>query len=228
MICNNNTQQSEFFLNEPANALRGKSAIIWTFVSLVFTILAWISIEVLIQIFTSYTKGSMTTTESIALCISLFFIAVYSIILLVYIYKFSIWIYYAVKEQNQFTSTELTPTKAVLLGCVIGPFIDAFIFKDLFHKQNAILENHGLKPAALPEWTFTATLVLSFLIMSTFITVIYLPGRIVLIILASMICALYIKIMKAIIENGRLLQIKRFDDLVNRKVEEILKQRENS
>ena len=151
MISNSSTRQDAFFLDEPENTRRGKSAIIWTIISLVFTILAWISIEVLIQFFKNYTKGSITHTESFASCISAFFIAFSFIVILVYIYKFSVWIYHAVKEQNKYTTTKLTPLKAVLLGSVLGPIIDAYIFKDLFRKQNATLEEFGLKPTVLPE-----------------------------------------------------------------------------
>ena len=52
-----------------------------------------------------------------------------------YIYKFSVWIYHAVKEQNKYTTTKLTPLKAVLLGSVLGPIIDAYIFKDLLNQS---------------------------------------------------------------------------------------------
>ena len=227
MICNN-TQQSDFTLEEPENARRGKSAIIWTFVFLISTVFAWISIEVLIQLLKNYTKGSFTTTESFAFCIAGLFIIFNLLVFLVYIYKFSIWIYYAVKEQNQYTTTELTPLNAVLLGGVLGPFIDAYIFKDLLKKQNATLEKYGIKPAVLPEWVFSFLMVTTFLTLPVCITVLFFPGRLILMILITLIFASYIKFMQAIIANGRLLQRQRFDDLVNRKVEEILKQRENS
>ena len=226
MICNNT--QSAFFLDEPENVRRGRSAIIWSFIFLVFTIIAWVSIEVLIQLLKNYTKGSFTTIESFAFCFSSLAIAFFLIVFLLYAYKFSIWIYYAVKEQNQYTTTEHTPLKAVLLGIVLGPFIDAYIFKDLFHKQNATLEKYGIKPAVLPEWIFAFIIVTTFLSIPACLSSLFFPGRLALVVLTTVIFASYIKVMQVIIANGRSLQQKRFDDLLDRKVEEILKQRENS
>ena len=227
MICNS-TQGNAFLLDEPENTKRGRSAIIWSFIFLVSLVIAWISIEVLIQLLKNYTKGSFTTMESFAFCFSCLFIAFHCIVFLVYIYKFSVWIYYAIKEQNQYTTTELTPIKAVLLGCLLGPFIDAYIFKDLFHKQNETLEKYGIKPTVLPEWIYSFILVITFFSIPAALTVLFFPARLILVVLTTLIFASYIKAMQAIIANGRLLQQKRFDDLVNRKVEEILKQRENS
>lgn len=228
MISNSSTRQDAFFLDEPENTRRGKNAIIWTIISLAFTILAWISFEVLIQFFKNYTKGTITHTESFASCISAFFIAFSFIVIVVYTHKFNVWIYHAVKEQNQYTTTKFTPLKAALLGSVLGPIIDAYVFKDLFRKQNATLEEFGLKPTVLPEWIFTSIWGIGILLIPALFTILYLPGRIVLIVLIALICALYTKAMQAIIVNGCQLELKRFDDMVNHKVEEILAENENN
>ena len=217
------------------NVRRGQSAIFWLKTSIVFFIVFFISVEILISVLPNSaeeiakasemfkeTKEVPPEVSSSFLFVFLCFIPL-SICSCIYIYKACAWFYHAEKNLRQFTKTKFTPLLAVFYTatCVL----DYFIYKDILHHQKEVLQKKDLKFSTVSNKVLVAILTLSciyfiFMFVDTISIIRFLS---LILIFPLAIC--HIKAMRAIIKNEKQLDAKLFDDMINRKVEERMAQR---
>lgn len=234
MIC----KQNAFDVEEPENVRRGKSVILWMKILLTFGIITGISSEYIIYAtkpFLEMTKGTAPVEPpNLALVLAVFFFFILlvclGIISIVIIYKACIWLYNTIKFLRKYTSTQFSPVGAVL--CTMIPWvcgiIDYFIFKDILAQQKKILTGKNATFKPLDKKVLTAIPVLTTLLLIPSLLADISPARIANIVLIVFIAGAYIKTMETLVENEEALHAMREHEIVNRKVEEILKQRENS
>ena len=232
------TQQSEFVQDEPENVSRGKSAILWTKIFLAITVITGLFSEYIIHIFKPFTEmaeGSAPVqppnlTQVLATLFFLFLIFCIGIVSLVVVYKFCKWLYYTTKFLRKYTSTKFSPWAAVICTMIpwICGFLDYFIFKDLLAQQKKVLMGKGEKFTTVDKKILTSIPILTALILVPSLLSNIASARIASIVLFAFCVGAYIKTMETIIENEKTLHAMREREIVNRKVEEILAQRENS
>jgi len=231
------THQSAFIQDEPENVRRGKSAITWIKINIVYGVLLALASERMISIFKLFAEMAKNKQPSPIPPSSALFILAYiflafiaCILFTVYVIKSCRWLYYNIKFQRKYTTTKFSPWNAVICTMIpwLSGFLDYFIFKDLLARQQEVLTAHGDRPATVPPKMLTGIFALTALSFVSYFyydsIVLRLFGIGVLVILAL----IYIKVMTAIVENEKLLHAMREREIVNRKVEEILAQRENS
>lgn len=231
----NDTQQSAFDIEEPENVRRGKSAVTWLKICYILAIILGIFSEYAIGLFKPYmnlakgeTPPAMDFLSAISVLFYLFLIFVFSIVFLIAMYKFCRWLYFSIKTLRKFTSTEFSPLAALI--CTLIPWIsgifDYFIFKDVLERQQKVLAARGKNFATVPS-----KMLIGIPIMTVLCIAPYCYDSIVLrmlaLVIALSVCVLYIKAMNAMIQNEKALTIIHEREILERKVDEILAQREN-
>ena len=229
-------QQSAFNLEEPKNVRRGKSAITWIKINIVLGIIVAIASEYMISIFKIFEDAAksgqppaLSASTGFFILGYIFLLFVVSITYTVYIVKACRWIYYNIQNLRKFTHTDFSPWGAVF--CTMIPwfsgFFDYFIFKDVLERQQEVLSSRGKDFATIPAKMLIGIPVMTLLLIGAYFCD-SIVQRMLALVLAVSICVLYIKAMKAMIENEKALSIIHERELLERKVDEILAQRENS
>ncbi|WP_406538266.1 hypothetical protein [Fibrobacter sp.] len=210
------------------NVRRGKSAISWTKFQIVLNILFFF-VEVKTagviqnyQVGTTASEAVKSALGTILLC--LLFVA---IPFCVFIGKNWLWVYHAHKEQSKFTETFFAPWGAVI--CYYIPVVNYFVFKALLENQGNTLKLLGIKAKTesnkLLTWFFIfniATPIFNYLTFKSFNTPILFISTILWIILT----VLGIKLIRVATANEQAVHDQLENNRLNKKVEEIIAQRE--
>lgn len=228
-------QQSAFIQDEPENICRGKSTILWTKILLVFTVITGLFAEYIIHVFESFTEISNGSapiqppnlTDLLAGLLFLFLLFCFGIVSLVVIYKFCKWLYHSIKFLRKYTSTQFSPGAAVFCTMIpwICGFLDYFIFKDILAKQEKVLTAKGEKFTPLDKKILTSIPILTALIFIPTLLSNIASARIASIVLFAFCVGAYIRAISAIIKNEKSLHAMREREIVDRKVDEIMRQR---
>ena len=146
---------------------------------------------------------------------------------LVVIYKFCKWLYHSIKFLRKYTSTQFSPGAAVFCTMIpwICGFLDYFIFKDILAKQEKVLTAKGEKFTPLDKKILTSIPILTALIFIPTLLSNIASARIASIVLFAFCVGAYIRAISAIIENEKSLHAMREREIVDRKVDEIMRQR---
>ena len=221
----------------PENVRRGKSAILWTKIFLGFGVVIALFSEYIIHVGKSFLEMSQGSTPQppdpiLILAVLLFFFLSFclSVVSLVVIFKFCKWLHSTTTFLRKYTSTKFSPVGAVICTMIpwICGFLDYFIFKDILDQQKRILAAKDEKFKPLDKKVLIAIPVLTVLIMIPVPFVEALSARMASLVAFVFITGAYIKTMETLVENEESLYAMRERILLNRKVEEILAQRENS
>ena len=229
-------QQSAFGIDEPENVVRGKSAVTWIKICIALAFLTGIFSEYALVIFKPYmnlakgeTPPAMDFLSAISVFFFLFLFFIFSIVILIAAYKFCKWLYINIQTLRKFSSTEFSPLAAVL--CTLVPWIsgilDYFIFKDVLERQKKVLATRGQNFATVPSKMLIGIPIMTILCIAPYF---YnsIALRMFALVIALSTCVLYIKTMNAMIENEKALSIMHERELLERKMDEILAQREKS
>ncbi len=214
------------------NVRRGKSAISWTKFQIVLNILFFF-VEVktfgAIAAFYGSYKVNAPIPREVNLAVwtlIVFFIAI-AIPFFVFIGKNWLWVYHAHKEQSKFTETFFAPWGAVI--CYYIPVVNYFVFKALLENQDNTLKLLGIKAKTesnkLLTWFFIfniATPIFNYLTFKSLNT----PIRFISTILWIILTVLGIKLIKAATANEQAVHDQLENNRINKKVEEIIAQRE--
>ena len=232
-------QPSAFILDEPENVQRGKSVILWTKILVVLTLAIGLLAELVsvsVKPFIQFTLNHMESPETLGItaaitALSLVFLCfVFFFVFLITVFKFCIWLYITIKNLRKFTKTDFHPVLAV--GCTLIPLIcgifDYFIFKDILSHQEKYLTSQGAKFVPMKQGMLKWILILTILNIIPTICSDSTTPRIITLAIFTLLACLYIKAISAITANEKTLSAIRERDLLNRKIDEILAQRENS
>ena len=214
------------------NVRRGKSAISWTKFQIVLNILFFF-VEVktfgaIAAFYGSYKVNAPIPREvNLAVWTLIVFFMAIVIPFFVFIGKNWLWVYHAHKEQSKFTETFFAPWGAVI--CYFIPVVNYFVFKALLENQGNTLKLLGIKAKTesnkLLTWFFIfniATPIFNYLTFKSFNTHILFISTILWIILT----VLGIKLIKAATANEQAVHNQLENNRINKKVEEIIAQRE--
>ena len=214
------------------NVRRGKSAISWTKFQIVLNILFFF-VEVktfgaIAAFYGSYKVNAPIPREvNLAVWTLIVFFMAIAIPFFVFIGKNWLWVYHAHKEQSKFTETFFAPWGAVI--CYYIPVVNYFVFKALLENQDNTLKLLGIKvktePNKLLTWFFIfniATPIFNYLTFKSLNTPILFISTILWIILT----VLGIKLIKAATANEQAVHDQLENNRINKKVEEIIAQRE--
>lgn len=217
------------------NVKRGQSAILWLKISIVFLVVFFISSEILISVLPNSPEEAAKAAEALketkavppkvllSFFITFLCLIPLSICSCIYIYKACAWFYHAEKNLRQFTKTKFTPSRAVIYTATC--ILDYFIYKDLLHHQKEVLQKYNLKFSTVSNKVLMVILTLSFIyVFFIFADVLFIIRLLSLILMFPLVIC-HIKAMRAVIENEQQLDTKLFDDMVNRKVEERMTER---
>lgn len=214
------------------NVRRGKSAISWTKFQIVLNILFFF-VEVktfgaIAAFYGSYKVNAPIPREvNLAVWTLIVFFMAIAIPFFVFIGKNWLWVYHAHKEQSKFTETFFAPWGAVI--CYFIPVVNYFVFKALLENQDNTLKLLGIKTKTesnkLLTWFFIfniATPIFNYLTCKSLNTPILFISTILWIILT----VLGIKLIKAATANEQAVHDQLENNRINKKVEEIIAQRE--
>ena len=214
------------------NVRRGKSAISWTKFQIVLNILFFF-VEVktfgaIAAFYGSYKVNAPIPREvNLAVWTLIVFFMAIAIPFFVFIGKNWLWVYHAHKEQSKFTETFFAPWGAVI--CYYIPVVNYFVFKALLENQDNTLKLLGIKAKTesnkLLTWFFIfniATPIFNYLTFKSLNTPILFISTILWIILT----VLGIKLIKAATANEQAVHDQLENNRINKKVEEIIAQRE--
>ena len=214
------------------NVRRGKSAISWTKFQIVLNILFFF-VEVktfgaIAAFYGSYKVNAPIPREvNLAVWTLIVFFMAIAIPFFVFIGKNWLWVYHAHKEQSKFTETFFAPWGAVI--CYYIPVVNYFVFKALLENQGNTLKLLGIKvktePNKLLTWFFIfniATPIFNYLTFKNLNTPILFISTILWIILT----VLGIKLIRVATANEQAVHDQLENNRINKKVEEIIAQRE--
>ena len=214
------------------NVRRGKSAISWTKFQIVLNILFFF-VEVktfgaIAAFYGSYKVNAPIPREvNLAVWTLIVFFMAIAIPFFVFIGKNWLWVYHAHKEQSKFTETFFAPWGAVI--CYYIPVVNYFVFKALLENQGNTLKLLGIKVKTesnkLLTWFFIfniATPIFNYLTFKSLNT----PIRFISTILWIILTVLGIKLIKAATANEQAVHDQLENNRINKKVEEIIAQRE--
>ena len=214
------------------NVRRGKSAISWTKFQIVLNILFFFvevkTLGAIVAFYGSYKVNAPIPREvNLAVWTLIVFFMAIAIPFFVFIGKNWLWVYHAHKEQSKFTETFFAPWGAVI--CYFIPVVNYFVFKALLENQGNTLELLGIKAKTesnkLLTWFFIfniATPIFNYLTFKSLNTPILFISTILWIILT----VLGIKLIKAATANEQAVHDQLENNRINKKVEEIIAQRE--
>ncbi len=210
----------------------GESSIFWIKV-LYFNAVA---IFVLLAIDCFLFEGAPPTTlEDLFYTVSIISVIAMVFTIPIQCFKFGKWAYHTLKFQRLFTETRFSPKVAACLCNLI-------FAKDLLICQKQALESYNQEAVINPQSrSWKITLIIKFLtagftiafcaVMVILAILQFFFAAILLFVLELLFCAVYLacsfKIMRAIMENERRLHSLLLNELLNRKVDEILAQRGN-
>ena len=214
------------------NVRRGKSAISWTKFQIVLNILFFF-VEVktfgaIAAFYGSYKVNAPIPREvNLAVWTLIVFFMAIAIPFFVFIGKNWLWVYHAHKEQSKFTETFFAPWGAVI--CYYIPVVNYFVFKALLENQDNTLKLLGIKAKTesnkLLTWFFIfniATPIFNYLTFKSLNTPILFISTILWIILT----VLGIKLIRVATANEQAVHDQLENNRINKKVEEIIAQRE--
>ena len=214
------------------NVRRGKSAISWTKFQIVLNILFFF-VEVktfgaIAAFYGSYKVNAPIPREvNLAVWTLIVFFMAIAIPFFVFIGKNWLWVYHAHKEQSKFTETFFAPWGAVI--CYYIPVVNYFVFKALLENQGDTLKLLGIKVKTesnkLLTWFFIfniATPIFNYLTFKNLNTPILFISTILWIILT----VLGIKLIRVATANEQAVHDQLENNRINKKVEEIIAQRE--
>lgn len=214
------------------NVRRGKSAISWTKFQIVLNILFFfVEVKTLGAIAAFYgdykVNAPIPREVNLAVWTLIVFFMASAIPFCVFIGKNWLWVYHAHKEQSKFTETFFAPWGAVI--CYFIPVVNYFVFKALLENQGNTLKLLGIKAKTesnkLLTWFFIfniATPIFNYLTCKSLNTPILFISTILWIILT----VLGIKLIKAATANEQAVHDQLENNRINKKVEEIIAQRE--
>ncbi|OWV22494.1 hypothetical protein B7982_09740 [Fibrobacter sp. UWB2] len=210
------------------NVRRGKSAISWTKFQIVLNILFFFVGVKTFGAFQNYQVGTTVSEEVKSALGTIFLLLLFTAIpFCVFIGKNWLWVYHAHKEQSKFTETFFAPWGAVI--CYYIPVVNYFVFKALLENQGNTLKLLGIKVKTesnkLLTWFFIfniATPIFNYLTCKSLNTPILFISTILWIILT----VLGIKLIKAATANEQAVHDQLENNRINKKVEEIIAQRE--
>lgn len=210
------------------NVRRGKSAISWTKFQIVLNILFFFVGVKTFGAFQNYQVGTTVSEEVKSALGTIFLLLLFTAIpFFVFIGKNWLWVYHAHKEQSKFTETFFAPWGAVI--CYYLPVVNYFVFKALLENQGNTLKLLGIKVKTesnkLLTWFFIfniATPIFNYLTCKSLNTPILFISTILWIILT----VLGIKLIKAATANEQAVHDQLENNRINKKVEEIIAQRE--
>jgi len=214
------------------NVRRGKSAISWTKFQIVLNILFFFvevkTLGAIAAFYGSYKVNAPIPREvNLAVWTLIVFFMAIAIPFFVFIGKNWLWVYHAHKEQSKFTETFFAPWGAVI--CYFIPVVNYFVFKALLENQGNTLKLLGIKAKTesnkLLTWFFIfniATPIFNYLTFKSLNTPILFISTILWIILT----VLGIKLIKAATANEQAVHDQLENNRINKKVEEIIAQRE--
>ena len=210
------------------NVRRGKSAISWTKFQIVLNILFFFVGVKTFGAFQNYQVGTTVSEEvKSALGTIFLFLLFTSIPFFVFIGKNWLWVYHAHKEQSKFTETFFAPWGAVI--CYYIPVVNYFVFKALLENQGNTLKLLGIKAKTesnkLLTWFFIfniATPIFNYLTFKSLNT----PIRFISTILWIILTVLGIKLIRVATTNEQAVHDQLENNRINKKVEEIIAQRE--
>ncbi|WP_405322832.1 hypothetical protein [Fibrobacter sp.] len=199
---------------EPENIQRGRSAIVWLKILIIFAFIIGLFSEYIIVIFKPYmnltngeTPPAMDFTSAIAILSYTFLLLIFGIVMFIAVFKFCKWMYINIKTLRKFSSTEFSPIAAVI--CTLIPWVsgifDYFIFKDILARQENVLKTHNAKFVAPKPGQLKWILILTILILFPSIFSEFFVCRLINLLLIFPICLLYIKSMNVMIENEKTL-----------------------
>ncbi|MBR3070294.1 hypothetical protein [Fibrobacter sp.] len=199
---------------EPENILRGRSAIVWLKIFIVFAFIIGLFTEYIIVIFRPYMNLTsadaippMEFSSAIAFLCYLFLLLIFGIVMCISLFKFCKWMYISIKTVRNSTPTKFSPIVAVI--CTLIPWVcgifDYFIFKDILARQEDVIKSHNAKFEALKPGVLKWILILTILSLVPSIIGDFFVCRLISLLLMFPICLLYIKSMNAIIENEKTL-----------------------
>ena len=206
--------ETTFTQEEPENIQRGKSAIVWLKIFIIFAFIIGLFSEyvsTILEPFANLAEGenipAMDPSSAITILVFIILLFVLCIVMAITIFKCCKWLYTSIRTLRKFTSTKFSPRAAVvytLIPWICGIF-DYYIFKDILTNQEQVLKSRNanftaLKPGLL-KWILILTIV--FLIPSILND--YIACRIICLLLLFPFCWLYIKVMNVIIENEKTL-----------------------
>ena len=232
--------ESAFTQEEPENVQRGRSAIAWLKFVIIFSFIVIPFGEFSLAVFEpnmNLAKGEIPQAMDFApLIVGLFYLFLFFILcltILIALFKCCKWLYISIQTLRKFTSTTFSPIAAVF--CTLIPWgngiFDYFIFKDILARQEHALKSRNAKFTSVKPGLLKWILILAILsLITSFFYDLYKSTicKLLGLLLSLPACWLYIKTMKAMIENEKNLLTIQERDLLDRKVDEILKQREKS
>ena len=199
---------------EPENIQRGKSAIVWIKIFIIFTFIIGLFSEYIIVIFKPYMNLTsadavppMEFSSAIATLSYAFLLLIFGIVMFISVFKFCKWMFTSIKTLRKFTSTKFSPIAAVI--CTLIPWVcgifDYFIFKDILARQENVLKTHDAKFVALKPGILKWILILTIILLVPSIFSDFFICRLINLLLLFPICGFYIKSMNVIIENEKTL-----------------------
>ena len=216
------------------NVQRGKSAISWTKLQIALNILFFFvatkTFGVIANYYRNYKVDSPVPKDvNLAVWTLIVFFFFVAIPFSVFIGKNLLWFYHAHKAQNKFTETYFTPWGATI--CYYIPVVNYFVFKSLLENQHETLKLPGIKVKAesnkLLTWFFIfniATPIFNYFSFKSFNTAVLFTSTLLWIILT----VLYIKLIRVATTNEQAVHDLLENNRINKKVEEIIAQRETN
>ena len=218
------------------NLKYGENSIFWIKVLYVNAVAIFVLLAIDCFLFKDSVEGAPPTTlEDLFYTVSIISVIAIVFTLPIQCFKFGKWAYHTLKFQRLFTETRFSPKVAACLCNLI-------FAKDLLIRQKQALESYNQEAVINPQSrSWKITLIIKFLtagftiafcaVMVILAILQFFFAAILLFVLALLFCAVYLacsfKIMRAIMENERRLHSLLLDELLNRKVDEILAQRGN-
>lgn len=223
-------QEIDFSMQE--NVKRGASVIFWLKVTLALFILIDIVSEICISVgrteLEPFQNGAPPSLSLIFVVLGLLFLFLISVIpFFIALIKFCVWLYYAERNLRKHTATTFSPLGAVICTCIpiIGQLMDYFIYKDILCHQKGIFVLHNVNTKPVPTKELNAFLGIAVvLILGTQLSD-FMAARTICAALAVAFVVYSIRFIKLITENEKKMNNMFLDDTLNRKVEEIMRQR---
>jgi hypothetical protein len=216
------------------NVYRGKSAVSWTkFMIVINVILFIIEMRTINDIYAGLEGAKQSIPLSTEFYIALFTLIAFFIFaaipLCVFLYKNWLWIYHAQKEQCKFTESFFSPWGAVF--CYYLPLLNYFVFKDLFKGQKETLTIFRAPSASVPNKTLTCFFIINILMpISNILS--YTNGQNILFSFLSTVTWIIfivcnIKLIRAATANEQAMHDLLYNNMINRKADEIVAQRDS-
>lgn len=228
------------------NTKRGNRVLFWMKVIFILFVAFWLQFVFMVA------SIYLLFGHWLALCTGMLFMAFAFCIgagifisLVVFCISYLSWLHRAISNLRLLTTTSFSPMGAVLLTCIpyFGYFLNYFIFRDMVKSQEKYMEQHGILKKRFPKkilnaW-FIASLVLLILVFEEpnphgFMTIFYMTlgfdGNNAITFLEKtlivIISILYIMSFSAYVKQERELFRIHTEELFNKHVDEVIRERE--